>query len=137
MKRHLIGFSVLVIVFSVLDFIWLGTVAFPFYKAEIGALLLEEPQWSAAFAFYGLYMIGVYFFALRPGVDAGSGRSAALRGAAFGLFAYGTYDLTNMATLAGWSWAVVAVDMVWGMVATGFASAVATFAACKLSPRLA
>ncbi|WP_176085865.1 DUF2177 family protein [Martelella sp. HB161492] len=135
MKLHVIACAVLVICFSALDFIWLGTVAFPFYEARIGALLLAEPEWSAAFSFYGLYLIGIYVFVIRAGLDRRSARIAALRGAGFGLFAYGTYDLTNMATLAGWSWAVVAVDMVWGMFATGLASAIAVLAACRLSSR--
>ena len=32
----------------------------------------------------------------------------------FGLVAYGTYNLTNMAVLKGWSPTVVFVDMFWG-----------------------
>ncbi len=39
---------------------------------------------------------------------------AADRGAAFGLAVYGVYNLTNKATLPGYSWKMVAVDTVWG-----------------------
>ena len=68
--------------------------------------------------------------ARRRGVDV----LAALAGiAVFGLMAYGTYDLTNMATLAGWSWTVVFVDMAWGAFATGLTGLVASFATLKLT----
>ena len=37
-----------------------------------------------------------------------------LHGAAFGLAAYGTYNLTNKATLSGYPWTLVVVDSAWG-----------------------
>ena len=40
----------------------------------------------------------------------------------FGLVAYGTYNLTNMATVKGWSPSVVFVDMLWGGLLTAFSS---------------
>jgi uncharacterized membrane protein len=49
-----------------------------------------------------------------PALTAASWRKAALLGALFGLVAYGTYDLSNLATLKGWSIEVTLVDMVWG-----------------------
>ena len=41
------------------------------------------------------------------------------QGAIFGLVAYGTYNLTNMATIKNWSPTVVFVDMLWGALLTG------------------
>ena len=41
-------------------------------------------------------------------------------GFVFGLVAYGTYNLTNMAVLKGWSPTVVFVDMFWGGSLTAF-----------------
>ncbi|WP_319519924.1 DUF2177 family protein [uncultured Martelella sp.] len=119
MNRSVTAFLVMAVCFSLLDFIWLGTVAFSFYEAEIGSLLLASPNWYAGLTFYGMYLIGIYYFSVYPGVKAGSWRKGLVNGAVFGLMAYGTYDLTNMATLKDWSWAVVGVDMAWGMFATG------------------
>ena len=34
--------------------------------------------------------------------------------ALFGLLAYATYDLTNLATIEGWAWQVSVIDMIWG-----------------------
>jgi uncharacterized membrane protein len=36
-----------------------------------------------------------------------------------GFLCYGTYEMTNYATLAAWSWQQVAVDLAWGTVLTG------------------
>jgi uncharacterized membrane protein len=55
-------------------------------------------------------------------------------GALLGLVAYGTYDITNLSTLRGWSLTVTAIDIAWGAVLTAVASvagylAVSAFAA--------
>jgi len=42
----------------------------------------------------------------------------AMTGALLGLFAYGTYDLTNLATLKGWPVFLSILDMAWGTAAT-------------------
>jgi uncharacterized membrane protein len=50
------------------------------------------------------------------------------RGALFGLLAYATYDLTNLATIQGWPWEIAVVDMVWGTVITGTVSVLGYYA---------
>ena len=47
-------------------------------------------------------------------------------GALFGLFTYGTYDLTNRATLRGFSTKLALVDWLWGTLLTGTVAAIAT-----------
>ena len=32
----------------------------------------------------------------------------------FGLVAYGTYNLSNLATLRSWPWELTVIDMAWG-----------------------
>jgi uncharacterized membrane protein len=44
---------------------------------------------------------------------------AATHGALLGLLAYGTYDMTNMATLKNWPITMSFVDMIWGGVLIG------------------
>ena len=44
-------------------------------------------------------------------------------GIVFGVVTYGTYNLTNMATIKDWSPTIVFVDMLWGGCLTGFSSA--------------
>jgi len=45
----------------------------------------------------------------------------------FGFVAYGTYNLTNMATLKGWSANVVIVDMIWGGILTGVSASLSAY----------
>jgi uncharacterized membrane protein len=77
-------------------------------------------NWSAAGLFYALYIGGILYFAVYPGLG-GPPQWAqfALRGALLGLLCYATYDLTNMATLRDWPWRVVWIDILWGMFLTG------------------
>ena len=67
-------------------------------------------------------MAGIVYFAVLPSVAGGNWMSAALAGALLGLFAYATYDLTNMATLREWPIAITIVDIAWGMLVTAAAA---------------
>jgi uncharacterized membrane protein len=114
---------------AVLDAVWLSTATRLFYRPRLGALLSEMPVWPAAIAFYLLYAAGVILFVLRPALNEGtSPLGAAAWGAFFGLVAYGTYDLTNHATLRGWPLSVTLVDMAWGALLTAIASGVGVWA---------
>lgn len=116
-------------VFFALDFLWLGFIAIGFYRSEIGALLLDKPNMAAAGAFYLFYVVGIVGFAVMPAVSAQSWGWALIAGVALGLLAYGTYDMTNLATLKDWSWKVSAVDLLWGGFVSGAAALAGYFAA--------
>lgn len=118
--------------FFAVDFIWLGFVAIGFYRSEIGHLLLDKPNMTAAVVFYLFYVVGIVGFAVLPAINANSWVWALVAGVALGLIAYGTYDFTNLATLKDWSWKVTAVDLIWGGAITG-AAAVAGYFAAKLT----
>ncbi len=103
-----------------IDAVWLTLAAQPFYRVHIGHLLAPDFAVAPAVAFYLLYVTGIVALAQRGAAD---WREAGLRGAMLGLVAYGTYDLTNQATLLGWPTIVTVVDLVWGtfLTATGAA----------------
>lgn len=115
-------------VMGVLDFIWLGTIAKTFYRSQIGRLLLDKPNMTAAVFFYVIYVVGVVTFVITPALEKGSLSYAIGRGALFGLVAYATYDLTNLATMKGFTSKVVLVDLAWGAFLTAVVAGV-TFAA--------
>ena len=50
-----------------------------------------------------------------------------------GAVAYGTYDITSLATIRGWPVAVSAVDIAWGMAATTL-GALSGAPACSTRP---
>jgi len=119
------------IAFLVADGIWLGFVALEFYREQLGVLLRDPPNMAAAGLFYLAYIAGVIYMVVRPALAANSLKTAALNGAVLGLVAFGTYDMTNLATLAGWPVAVVIVDMLWGAVVTALIAS-AGYAAARM-----
>ena len=72
--------------------------------------------------FYLIYVFGLAVVIIDPSLDYQNTQSFLLKAFMFGLVAYGTYNLTNMATIQGWSPKVVFVDMIWGGPLTAFSS---------------
>jgi uncharacterized membrane protein len=122
MLRYLAGYGASALVFLILDGLWLGVLARKTYETEFGALLREKPNMAAAVGFYMLYLVGVQVFAVLPAAQDGSWIKALTLGAFFGLVAYATYDLTNLATLNGFSLKVVMIDLPWGAFVTACAA---------------
>lgn len=117
MGRYIEYYLVAAILFSLIDFVWLGTVAKGFYTTAIGKLLLNKPNLPAAVVFYALFIIGLVVFAIVPAShEADSVANAFRLGALFGFFTYLTYDFTNLATLKGWSVKITLVDVAWGTI---------------------
>lgn len=121
---YILAYVGTVVAFLGLDFLWLGKVATGFYRSRIGSLLLDQPNFIAAGAFYLFYVAGIVYFAVQPALVSGSWTTAAISGAILGFIAYGTYDMTNLATLKNWSPTVSAVDMAWGTALTSFSAVV-------------
>lgn len=105
-------------VMGVIDALWLSVIAKQFYRSQIGQLLLEKPNMPAAVIFYVIYVVGIVAFVLAPALEKGSWQHALGYGALFGFVAYATYDLTNLATLKGWTTKLVVVDLLWGTFLT-------------------
>lgn len=120
-------------VMLVLDIIWLSTMI-GIYRQYIGEVLLDGVRMGPAIAFYLLYVAGITYFAVLPSLDGGSWTDAAIRGAALGLIGYGTYDLTNQATLKVWPTAMTVLDMSWGTFLTSL-SAIGGFLAASYMTR--
>lgn len=115
-------------VMAVLDGLWLGLIARRLYRRQLGFLMADRVNWPAAAAFYLIYAAGLAFFAVQPGVDAGSALAGLWRGAAFGFVAYATYDLTNLATVRGWPVPITLIDLAWGTALSAAVGAVGTIA---------
>ena len=130
---YVIAYVATAVTFLGLDFLWLGTIATGFYRSRIGGLLLDQPNFVAAGVFYLFYVAGIVYFAVQPAMVSGSWTTAALAGAILGFIAYGTYDMTNLATLKNWSPAVSAMDMAWGTVLTSLSAVVGYAVAQKFS----
>jgi len=124
----LIGYGVAALVFGALDACWLGYAGSRVYRPALGDLLAADFRGGPAAVFYLVYLAGMVWFAVRPGIANGVG-SAALNAALLGGLCYATYDLTNQATLARWPVWLTMVDIAWGSFATALAASVATLVA--------
>lgn len=114
MMTNVIAYVSALVVFVVIDMIWLGTMASRLYKPMLGDILAPQFNMAAAGAFYLIYPIGLVIFAINPALKAGAVSTALVYGALFGFFTYATYDLTNQVTLRNWSTLITVVDIAWG-----------------------
>ncbi|MBS0546282.1 MAG: DUF2177 family protein [Proteobacteria bacterium] len=133
MSKNVAGYLAALLALAVLDALWLGLISREFYKARLGQLLLEQPVWSIALLFYLIHAVGMMVFPVPMALSGGTWLTAALYGALFGFFAYSAYDITNLATLRGWPFAVSLVDLAWGTFATAVASTAGYLAARAVS----
>jgi uncharacterized membrane protein len=127
MTKYLIAFISAAIVFGVLDALWLRWAGENFYRPVIGEIMADEFRAAPAAVFYFLYLIGMTYFAIRPGLEAGSAMTALINGVLLGALCYATYDLTSQAVLKVWATKISVVDIMWGAFATGTSSALATW----------
>jgi uncharacterized membrane protein len=131
-KSYGIAYAAAALAMLGLDSIWLTVTANRLYRPILGDLMLDGFRLAPAFAFYALYLVGVLVFAIRPAFASRRWTTALLNGALFGLFAYGTYDLTNQATLKVWSSTITLADMAWGATLTAIAASFGYGAAQRL-----
>ena len=126
-KTLIISFFFVSTIFLVVDVVWLSITVKSLYRPALGNLLRDKPVMWAAVLFYVIYMIGLTLIILKPALANDSILQALWPGIIFGVVAYGTYNLTNMATVKNWSSTVVWIDMIWGGLLTGFSSAVGIY----------
>lgn len=121
-KSVIFSYLLTFMVFLMVDMLWLGVLAKNIYKKYLGNFLTDNVNWTAAFIFYFIYVVGISIFVVYPAVNKGSVYNAILMGALFGFFTYATYDLTNLATLKGWPLPIVFIDILWGSVLSAIVS---------------
>ena len=111
------------VVMLALDALWLGLIATGWYRDAMGPLMADTPRWGAALLFYAMYPAGLVAWAVWPQRHTPGLRSATVHGALLGLFAYGTYDLTNLAVLRDWPLPLSVLDMAWGATVSALSAA--------------
>jgi uncharacterized membrane protein len=133
--RYVVACAAIAIVMVSLDLVWLGVIAKPLYQQGIGHLMAEQPNFLAGSLFYAIFAIGLIVFAVLPNSAAAGWSRTAAAGALFGLVAYATYDLTNLATLRNWPIGMSLLDMAWGSALSGIAAAAGRFALARCAGR--
>jgi len=107
MGTFLIAYVSAAIVFLCLDAVWLRIMADIFYRPLLGDMLLERFRLAPAVLFSDRWATTLF------------------NGGLLGLVAYGTYDLTNQATLKVWPSAITIADLCWGAALTAVAALLA------------
>jgi uncharacterized membrane protein len=120
--QQLKTYFVSLIIFLIIDLIWLEVVAKKLYRSQLGFLLKDNFNGLAAGGFYLVFIIGLNFFVLNKAVATGSWQYALFVGMFFGLISYATYDMTNLATVKDWPVLITVVDISWGTMLCGLSS---------------
>ncbi len=107
-------YLITVVVFFLVDIVWLGFISKNLYKKYLGNLMAPNVNWTAAIIFYLLFISGLVFFVINPALAKDSLKYAILVGGFFGLITYSTYDLTNLSTLKDWPVNITIIDIIWG-----------------------
>lgn len=121
MIRWAATYAATLVVFAAIDLLWITLVMAGLFRRHLGDLLLDRPRLGAAAAFYLVYIAGILVLAV---AQSQSWRQALAMGAALGVVAYATYDLTNRATLKPWPLDVAMLDIAWGGFMTACAALV-------------
>lgn len=133
MIKYIIAIACAAIVFGVLESFWLRWAGPNLYRPVIGELMADEFKAAPAIAFYIIYMFGVTWFAIKPGIESGQVMTALINGLLLGALCYATFDLTSQAVFKVWSTQISVMDIIYGGFATGVASAAATYVALRFT----
>jgi uncharacterized membrane protein len=131
--RYAQAYGIALVIFLILDGLWLGVVARGFYTSRMGDLLASSPRWGVAAVFYALYVVGLVYFAVNAGFESGRWQTAALNGALFGFFSYMTYNATALSVIRGFDSTLAVVDTLWGTIIGALVAGATTLALLALA----
>ena len=115
-------------VFLVGDVLWLSLIMNRFFVPQIKHLMNITGNeivinYPSALAAYLLISLALAWFVVMP-LAQEPVMTVFANGALLGFCMYGVYEFTNHATLMGWPLSFLAVDVLWGAVWCGAASAI-------------
>jgi uncharacterized membrane protein len=113
-----------------LDALWLGS-RFSYYQ-NLFVDIQKSPltiRFLPALAVYILIALAIWYFVFQVASESVSKNPAKAFavGATLGFSMYGLYDLTNYATLKGYTLEMTVVDMAWGTFLCGTAASVTAY----------
>lgn len=113
-------YLVTAVMFLGIDAVMLNRVMKPLFESHLGDWLQMPIRIAPAAVFYLFYVAGLVWLISLPALKSDTPVQALIGGAVVGAMAYGTYEFTNYATLKLWAPQMVATDVIWGTVLTGF-----------------
>jgi len=130
MTKYLSAYGIALVLFLIIDGLWLGIVARNFYAVRMGDLMSDSPRWGMAAVFYIFYLVGLVYFAISVGITNGNWTAAACNGALYGFFCYLTYNFTNLSVVRDFDTTLAFADTAWGTLMSAAVS-VGTVAALQ------
>ena len=88
MTRWVIAYVSAAFAFGVMDAIWLSWAGPNLYQPIIGEIMAEEFHVIPAAAFYLVYLAGMCWFAIKPGLESGRPTTALINGILLGGLCY-------------------------------------------------
>ena len=134
MTKWIIAYGVAAVSFLAMDIVWLRWASVNLYKPVIGEIMAEKFNGGAAVAFYLIYIAGMCWFAIKPGLTGGGVQAAMLNGILLGALCYATFDLTSQAVMKVWATHISVLDILWGAFVTGAAASIATWTVLRFAP---
>lgn len=107
-------YIVALVIFLIIDMLWLTVIAKNLYSKYLGYLMAPNVNFAAAAIFYLIFIVGLLFFVIDPALRMESLPYALFAGLFFGFVTYATYDLTNLATIKDWPITITIIDLIWG-----------------------
>lgn len=106
------------ILFCLLDYLWLGNIGKHLYIDNVGSLLLLKgntitARLLPAIIVYFIFAIMIWFIVL-PLASENTLKSFCY-GALVGFVVYGIYDMTNLAVFKDWTVSIAIIDWCWGI----------------------
>jgi uncharacterized membrane protein len=120
-------YGIALVVFMVIDLIWLGFIAKDLYSKYLGYLMADKVNWVSAVVFYLIFIGGILYFVLYPSLLDKNLINLIIRAALFGFITYATYDLTNLATIKDWPIQITIIDLIWGTTLSTSVSVISYF----------
>lgn len=125
MAFNLVIFVQTLVIFLVIDGLWLGIIARDFYQGQLRIIDNLGPGQPIKFNYFSA--VGAYFLMalgfelfVRPQLTFSDNNwtkllNSFMVGGLFGLVLYGVYDFTNYAIFSRWTELFVFVDILWGV----------------------
>lgn len=116
MLNYLKIYIIALIVFLLIDLLWLGVIAKNLYQDKLGAIMTPKPNLIAALIFYLIFIFGLVYFVIIPGINNNDFIHLVISALIFGLVTYATFDLTALALINKFTWDIAIIDLFWGMI---------------------
>lgn len=126
---YVVPYVAALVVFGIIDAGWLNVIGKILYRPVLGDILVEDLRLAPAIVFYLAYPVGIVVFAVMPGLRANLLPTTFGYALLFGALAYGTYDLTNYATLRHWTLQIAVIDICYGALTSAIAATAAMLVA--------